>query len=517
MPLSLASNRARQAYESGAPQSPRKDPDAKPLHPVELILKTLMRFHSNAKLQLGGTELLKALISASVDAKAALDGIRGGLDWLCQGPDEGNVLIHWREGHLNNPGWALGDQPYSTHTAQEFLWDGVSALAAGERGSGVASMKDAIAADDIGLVSCDSVHAHVELASLHYTSREYDESEAHFEAALRRVAQDMAEAHTIVQTEQTTIQAAGGVLPNSPHLPAAFRPGDPSYKDQDSGRGSGNASKRSEKGAAASALAAYEATTHKGSTGLEEAGAAASTSKGGGRGGGGVRGVGGVDLTAAFQSLRKAEARMAAAVVRRDAIVLSRNLMRADREGGAQKSKPLELWTVSAVKITERIVFRIGVVPTYFLPLAHISRLSFLGDVCVVLSSIHSCLSFSAPKVETMAPYFPERVPLSASAQAAHDALVAERGGREPPPRPHPTRFPPLVGTTQPATWHEFSQPAKKRYFNFLRRQGLLPVYGEQPPEWRKRIQRWEKETGNPLHVLAMVERDAEFPGLFPV
>jgi len=316
-----------------------------------------MRFLSNSKLQLGGTELLKALISSSVHAKAALDGIRGGLDWLCQGPDEGNVLIHWREGHLNNPGWALGDQPYSTHTAQESLWDGVSALAAGERGSGVASMKEAIAADEFGLVSCDSVHAHVELATLHHTSREYDESEAHFEAALRRVAQDMAEAHTIVQTEQTTIQAAGGVLPNSPHLPAAFRPGDPSYKTQSgnssggggSGGGGGGPGKRSEKDAAASALAAYEASTHSGgggNKGLDDVGADPSS-----KGGGGAKGLGGVDLTTAFQSLSKAEARMAAAVVRRDAIALSRNLMRADREGGAQNSKPLELWTVSAVKM----------------------------------------------------------------------------------------------------------------------------------------------------------------------
>ena len=38
-------------------------------------------------------------------ARRALEAIPGGLDWLCQGPDEGNVLIHWREGHLNNPGY----------------------------------------------------------------------------------------------------------------------------------------------------------------------------------------------------------------------------------------------------------------------------------------------------------------------------------------------------------------------------------------------------------------------------
>jgi|AntAceMinimDraft_1070359.scaffolds.fasta_scaffold111718_2 hypothetical protein len=116
-----------------------------------------------------------------------------------------------------------------------------------------------------------------------------------------------------------------------------------------------------------------------------------------------------------------------------------------------------------------------------------------------------------------MAPYFSEPAPLSATAQAAHDALVAARGGREPPPRPHFTRFPPVAGTAQPATWHEFNEAAKKRYFNVLQRQGLLPLYGEQPPEWRRRVARWEKETGNPLRVLAMVERDVEFPGLFPV
>jgi hypothetical protein len=167
---------------------------------------------------------------------------------------------------------------------------------------------------------------------MHHASREYPRAEAHFAAALRCVADDLAAAHAAVATEQTTIQAAGGVPPPSPHLAAAFRPGEPGYK----GSSSGGSGKLSANASAAALLAAYAATT----TG----GGGASV----GSGVGGARGVGRVDLSVAFRSLAKAEARVAAAVVRRDAIVLSRNMMRADREGGAQLSKPLELWTVGA-------------------------------------------------------------------------------------------------------------------------------------------------------------------------
>lgn len=129
----------------------------KALHPVELVLKTMMRLHSDKKLQLGGekgwprslynfkkhrdpicsnvvtnnlnvcepiitawfklpcgtscefkktknthahtgTQLIKSLLDDSEAARQAMARIPGGLDWLCQGPEEGNVLIHWREG-----------------------------------------------------------------------------------------------------------------------------------------------------------------------------------------------------------------------------------------------------------------------------------------------------------------------------------------------------------------------------------------------------------------------------------
>lgn len=53
---------------------------------------------------------------------------RHSLVFYCQGPDEGNILIHWRDGHLNNPGWAVGEQPYHTHTALEHLMDATKAL-----------------------------------------------------------------------------------------------------------------------------------------------------------------------------------------------------------------------------------------------------------------------------------------------------------------------------------------------------------------------------------------------------
>ena len=52
-----------------------------------------------------------------------------------------------------------------------------------------------------------------------------------------------------------------------------------------------------------------------------------------------------------------------------------------------------------------------------------------------------------------------------------------------------------------------------------MRASGSLSVryYGEGVPAWRKRIAKWEAETGTPISGLAMVEREADFPGLFPV
>lgn len=49
----------------------------------KVILHTMMRLHSDSKLQLGGTELIQTLIQ-NEDAKNVLDRIPGGLDWLCQ-------------------------------------------------------------------------------------------------------------------------------------------------------------------------------------------------------------------------------------------------------------------------------------------------------------------------------------------------------------------------------------------------------------------------------------------------
>jgi hypothetical protein len=49
----------------------------------KVILHTMMRLHSDSKLQLGGTELIQTLIQ-NEDAKKVLDKIPGGLDWLCQ-------------------------------------------------------------------------------------------------------------------------------------------------------------------------------------------------------------------------------------------------------------------------------------------------------------------------------------------------------------------------------------------------------------------------------------------------
>ena len=33
---------------------------------------------------------------------------------MAQGTDKGNILVHYHEGRLNNPGWAIGDAPNPT-------------------------------------------------------------------------------------------------------------------------------------------------------------------------------------------------------------------------------------------------------------------------------------------------------------------------------------------------------------------------------------------------------------------
>lgn len=123
----------------------------------------MMRLHAHKAIQRCGTDLL-ALLLAEPAGRAAVDAIPGGLDWLCQGPAEGNALIHGRAGPLFNPGWAVGDMPHATGTALERLLESTSAFVGGAPGMGVKRLFDAIAADELGDPTEHSVHAHYELA-----------------------------------------------------------------------------------------------------------------------------------------------------------------------------------------------------------------------------------------------------------------------------------------------------------------------------------------------------------------
>ena len=78
-----------------------------------------------------------------------------------------------------------------------------------------------------------------------------------------------------------------------------------------------------------------------------------------------------------------------------------------------------------------------------------------------------------------------------------------------------PLRQIPPVGTTRPASWEIFDEAALQRVFSVLKRLTLLPNYGEAAPEWRRRLDVFEKETGTPIAGLAAIERDKEFPGTF--
>ena len=162
----------------------------KPLHPVKLIVQVMHRLLGDEQLQQGGTELLKSL-AEEPKGREALESIKGGYDWLCQGPQEGNILIHYREGPLKNAGWAIGEQPFSLGTAKEHLMEATAAAADGSKEAAKEMFCRTIEADDLGEPTVHSIHAHHELAMHHQILRDWDKAEEHFKKAIERTEQDI--------------------------------------------------------------------------------------------------------------------------------------------------------------------------------------------------------------------------------------------------------------------------------------------------------------------------------------
>ena len=75
---------------------------------VATTLYAMKHLVNRAELQQRGLEFMKKLANTSKGAKI-LDGIKGSWQWLAQGTEGGNALIHLLPGPLQSKGWAMGD------------------------------------------------------------------------------------------------------------------------------------------------------------------------------------------------------------------------------------------------------------------------------------------------------------------------------------------------------------------------------------------------------------------------
>ena len=75
---------------------------------VATTLYAMKHLVNKAELQQRGLEFMKKLANTSKGAKI-LDGIKGSWQWLAQGTEGGNALIHLLPGPLQSKGWAMGD------------------------------------------------------------------------------------------------------------------------------------------------------------------------------------------------------------------------------------------------------------------------------------------------------------------------------------------------------------------------------------------------------------------------
>ena len=75
---------------------------------VATALNAMKHLVNKAELQQRGLEFMRKLSLSHKGAKI-LDGIKGSWQWLAQGTESGNALIHLLPGNLQSKGWAMGD------------------------------------------------------------------------------------------------------------------------------------------------------------------------------------------------------------------------------------------------------------------------------------------------------------------------------------------------------------------------------------------------------------------------
>ena len=109
--------------------------------------------------------------------------IPGGFEWLVQGTDEGNIMVHLKDGPMRNRGWAVGDRPHHTHTSYEYLFEGVKARGEGKKATAIAAYEAAIRADELGQPSEHSAHAHYELGIIYDLDRNLEMANYHLAKA----------------------------------------------------------------------------------------------------------------------------------------------------------------------------------------------------------------------------------------------------------------------------------------------------------------------------------------------
>ena len=90
---------------------------------VATTLYAMKHLVNKAELQQRGLEFMKKLAGTTKGAQI-LDGIKGSWQWLCQGTEGGNALIHLLPGPLQSKGWAMGDinDRDVMHKGEKNLW-----------------------------------------------------------------------------------------------------------------------------------------------------------------------------------------------------------------------------------------------------------------------------------------------------------------------------------------------------------------------------------------------------------
>jgi hypothetical protein len=83
------------------------------VHGLETVLSGMKKLIGSHKLQLRGLVMVHN-VSKLDGGWEELDRIPGAWQWLTQGVDRGNILLHYNKGHFYNRGWSIGDAPHRT-------------------------------------------------------------------------------------------------------------------------------------------------------------------------------------------------------------------------------------------------------------------------------------------------------------------------------------------------------------------------------------------------------------------